>query len=104
RIQQFFCYINFMSSNYSYIDLFAGCGGLSLGLHNAGWKGLFAIEKSPDAFKTLKHNLIENKDHFNWPNWLGEPTNLEINHVIEKYKKELIDLRGKVDMVVGGPP
>lgn len=32
-----------------YIDLFAGCGGLSLGLHLSGWKGLFAIEKSPFA-------------------------------------------------------
>ena len=39
----------------TYIDLFAGCGGLSLGLHNAGWQGVFAIEKSPDAFKTLQH-------------------------------------------------
>ena len=37
----------------TYIDLFAGCGGLSLGLHNSGWKGAFAIEKSEDAFKTL---------------------------------------------------
>ena len=42
-----------MKRNLTYIDLFAGCGGLSLGLHNSGWKGLFAIEKSPDAFKTL---------------------------------------------------
>ncbi|WP_236545442.1 DNA cytosine methyltransferase [Tenacibaculum maritimum] len=42
----------------TYIDLFSGCGGLSLGLHNAGWKGIFAIEKSEDAFKTLEHNLI----------------------------------------------
>ena len=50
-----------------YIDLFAGCGGLSLGLHNAGWQGLFAIEKSPDAFKTLEYNLINKKAHFNWP-------------------------------------
>ena len=44
-------------SQFSYIDIFAGCGGLSLGLHNAGWKGLFAIEKSKDAFETLKYNL-----------------------------------------------
>jgi DNA (cytosine-5)-methyltransferase 1 len=34
-----------MVKKYTYIDLFAGCGGLSLGLHLAGWKGLFAIEK-----------------------------------------------------------
>jgi len=26
------------------IDLFAGCGGLSLGLYQAGWEGLFAID------------------------------------------------------------
>jgi DNA (cytosine-5)-methyltransferase 1 len=93
-----------MLKNYTYIDLFAGCGGLSLGLHNAGWKGLFAIEKSPDAFKTLKHNLIDTKSHFNWPEWLGEPTNLEIDKVLKKYKNELLSLQGKVDMVAGGPP
>ncbi len=87
----------------TYIDLFAGCGGLSLGLHNAGWNGLFAIEKSLDAFKTLKHNLIDKKQHFNWPEWLPE-MNLEINGVIEKYNKELQSLKGKVDMVAGGPP
>ena len=29
-----------------YIDLFAGCGGLSLGLLNSGWEGVFAIEKN----------------------------------------------------------
>jgi DNA (cytosine-5)-methyltransferase 1 len=56
-------------TNY-YIDLFAGCGGLSLGLHNAGWKGLFAIEKNADAFKTLEYNLITTKNHFEWPSWL----------------------------------
>jgi DNA (cytosine-5)-methyltransferase 1 len=47
-----------------FIDLFAGCGGLSLGLMEAGWTGLFAIEKSPMAFKTLKHNLIGKKDKY----------------------------------------
>jgi len=93
-----------MDKKYSYIDLFAGCGGLSLGLHNAGWKGLFAIEKNIDAFKTLKHNLIDKKGHFDWPEWLGEPTNLEIDTVIKKYKIQLKALQGKVDLVAGGPP
>lgn len=92
----------------NYIDLFAGCGGLSLGLHNAGWKGLFAIEKSPDAFKTLKHNLIDKKNHFDWPEWLkndqGEPTYLDIISVIKNHKENLQLLQGKVDMVTGGPP
>jgi DNA (cytosine-5)-methyltransferase 1 len=48
----------------TYIDLFAGCGGLSLGLHRAGWNGLFAVEKSPFAFATLKHNLFDKLKHF----------------------------------------
>lgn len=92
-----------MSKTYTYIDLFAGCGGLSLGLHNAGWKGLFAIEKSPDAFKTLKHNLIDKKNHFSWCDWLPQ-TNLEIDKVIKQYKNELIKLQGTVDLIAGGPP
>ncbi|SDH50246.1 DNA cytosine methyltransferase [Mucilaginibacter gossypii] len=90
------------NTNY-YIDLFAGCGGLSLGLHNAGWKGLFAIEKNKDAFNTLKHNLIETKNHFDWPTWLPEQ-NHEIDAVLNTHKNQLIDLRGKVDLVAGGPP
>ena len=86
-----------------YIDLFAGCGGLSLGLHNAGWKGLFAIEKNRDAFKTLEYNLINQKQHFDWPNWLPQEAH-EINEVISNYKEQLISLRGNVDLVAGGPP
>ncbi len=87
-----------------YIDLFAGCGGLSLGLHQAGWQGFFAVEKSPDAFATLKHNLIDKKNHFDWPAWLGEPKNHDINVLLRKHKRELEMLRGKVDLVAGGPP
>ena len=54
------------------IDLFAGCGGLSLGLYQAGWEGLFAIEKNAFAFETIKYNLIDNKKHFQWPDWLPQ--------------------------------
>lgn len=87
----------------NYIDLFAGCGGLSLGLKKAGWSGLFAIEKNEDAFSTLKYNLIDNESHFDWPNWLPK-TNHDIYDVINNYENELLSLQGKVDLVVGGPP
>lgn len=92
-----------MAKKLTYIDLFAGCGGLSLGLHQSGWKGLFAIEKSPDAFKTLKYNLINNKNHFNWPKWLPQQAH-EINQVLQDYQSELEKLKGKVTMIAGGPP
>jgi len=93
-----------MSEKKTYIDLFAGCGGLSLGLFNSGhWKGKFAIEKSPDAFETLEHNLIENNKHFDWPNWLPQ-SNHDINEIIKNHPKELKSLRGEIDLVTGGPP
>lgn len=85
------------------IDLFAGCGGLSLGLYQAGWEGLFAIEKNPFAFETLKYNLIDNKKHFNWPDWLPKTAH-EINEVLDKYPDQLKALQGQVDLVAGGPP
>jgi len=88
----------------TYIDLFAGCGGLSLGLYNSGlWKGRFAIEKSQDAFKTLEHNLINRTNHFEWPNWLPQKPH-DINLVLKEYGKELKQLRGQIDLVAGGPP
>ena len=86
-----------------YIDLFAGCGGLSLGLHLSGWKGAFAIEKSPFAFETLRHNLINNKQHFDWPDWL-ECKEHDICKVIDDHREHLQLLRGKIDLVAGGPP
>ena len=94
-----------MENNKSlYIDLFAGCGGLSLGLYNSGlWKGLFAIEKNKDAFETLHHNLIKNNNHFQWPNWLPVEEH-DINFILKNFAPQLKDLRGKVDLVAGGPP
>ena len=88
---------------YTVIDLFAGCGGLSLGLYQAGWNGIFAIEKNTFAFDTLKYNLIDNNPHFTWPDWLPQ-TPHDINEVLEKYEKQLKALRGTIDLVAGGPP
>lgn len=88
---------------FNYIDLFAGAGGLSLGMYKAGWKGIFAIEKNKDAYKTLEHNLIDNKNHFNWPAWIPKK-NLNINSTLKNYKENLLSLQGNVTLVAGGPP
>ena len=41
---------------YNCIDLFSGCGGLSEGLKQAGFKIVAAIEIVPDAIKAYKLN------------------------------------------------
>ena len=87
----------------TYIDLFSGCGGLALGLHNAGWEGLFAVEKSKDAFSTLKHNLLNENSNFDWPFWLPKQ-NHDINNIIENHEENLKSLQGKISLVAGGPP
>ncbi len=92
-----------MKSSFNYIDIFAGCGGISLGLHNANWKGLFAIEKDSLAFETLKFNLIDKTKHFKWVPWL-EKSNHDINELIDEKSDQLRSLRGNVTLLVGGPP
>ncbi len=88
-----------------FIDAFAGCGGLSLGLMQAGLKGLFAIEQDAFAFTTLNKNLMEasGEHRFDWPSWLPK-TAISIETLIEDYGDELVALRGKVDVLAGGPP
>ena len=71
----------------TFIDAFAGCGGLSLGLLKAGWNGLFAIEK----------------DGFAWPEWL-EQRPWSIESLVDAHRDELAGLRDKVDLLAGGPP
>jgi DNA (cytosine-5)-methyltransferase 1 len=92
-------------STGTYIDLFAGCGGFSLGLGNAGWKGIFAVEKDPMAFDTFRHNLIDGDkyNHFDWPEWLPKQATT-IQEILKNYPKQLSNLKGKVDLIAGGPP
>lgn len=93
------------SRNKTFIDVFAGCGGLSLGLMSAGWEGLFAIEKDAFAFETLSINLLRSGPgpKFNWPQWLPKDTHC-IASLLETFEGELKSLRGKVDLLAGGPP
>ncbi|MQB35420.1 DNA cytosine methyltransferase [Agrobacterium tumefaciens] len=91
------------------IELFAGCGGLALGLHRAGWEGLLAIERDPMAFETLASNLVDESAPFRaftrWPEWMPQKsTDLIALLGDATFCRHLRDLRGKVDLVAGGPP
>lgn len=102
-------FFNGVFGKCQFIDLFSGCGGLSLGLMNAGWHGIFAIEQSPDAFKTLMHNLIEEGEHnagnprFSWPGWLEKGPH-EVAEFVRTQRQRLVEMSGEVQLVAGGPP
>ena len=88
----------------TFVDLCAGCGGLSLGLMSAGWNGLFAVEKNSDAFKTLRFNLLGSRQtKFLWPGWLPQ-SELALEDLTENHEANLTALRGQVDLLAGGPP
>jgi len=94
-----------MSKPLTFVDAFAGCGGLSLGLMQAGLLGKFAIEHDNFAFTTLKANLLSKSSPFkySWPRWLPKEP-LSITSLLGDYEHELAALSGNVDVLVGGPP
>ncbi len=89
----------------TFIDLFSGCGGLSLGMAMAGWQGVFAIEKASDAFKTFEANFLNGLPsiRFAWPDWLEKRAH-SIEEVLKDHGANIQRLRGSIDVVAGGPP
>ena len=84
--------------NLKAIDLFAGAGGLSHGLLQAGFEIVGAVEIDKQACETYEYNIGEhicNEDIINFP-----PSELE------KFMKKnnLIISKGEIDLVAGGPP
>lgn len=98
-------YLERTPGSRSFIDLFAGCGGLSLGLCQAGWNGLFAIERARDAFETFRENFLGEcaRFAFDWPGWLEQRAH-SIEEALELHEDHLSKLRGRVDLIAGGPP
>ncbi len=69
------------------IDLFCGCGGLSLGFQNAGYNIVGAFDNWDKAIKIYNSNF----DH--------KAQNVDINEISIDYLKSL-----NADMIIGGPP
>jgi DNA (cytosine-5)-methyltransferase 1 len=94
-------------AKYNFIDLFSGCGGFSLGLSIAGLQGQFAIEKDLMAFSTFADNLLGERDvpvsKFAWPAWLPQRA-WPIDDFLAEHQDDLEQLRGKIQVIAGGPP
>jgi DNA (cytosine-5)-methyltransferase 1 len=91
-----------------FVDLFSGCGGLSLGLSLSGGQGLFAIERDPMAFRTFKANLVDRERHgvrrFDWPDWLEQRAH-PIDDLLAAHSEQLRTMRElKLELIAGGPP
>ena len=52
-----------LKNKLTFIDLFAGCGGLSLGIEKAGFFPLYVNEINDDALETYLKNRDEEYPH-----------------------------------------
>ena len=83
------------TDNYSginFVDTFAGCGGLSLGLENAGIKPCFVNEINPVFLESYYFNHSLSISNY----FMGDISDLVKNHLPQKVKN--------ADLLVGGPP
>ncbi|UZK64104.1 DNA cytosine methyltransferase [Mycoplasma mycoides subsp. capri] len=83
-----------MSNSYKSIELFAGAGGLALGLEKAGFEHIGLVEFDKQAVETLK---------FNRPNWniIFE----DVQKVSQRDLKKEFNLKEcELDLLSGGAP
>jgi DNA (cytosine-5)-methyltransferase 1 len=74
------------------IELFAGGGGLALGLHDAGFDPVAVVERDADSCKTLREN---------WLHAMGSDLRLFDEDV---RKVDFREWQDRVELVSGGPP
>jgi DNA (cytosine-5)-methyltransferase 1 len=81
------------------LDLFAGCGGLSLGFQAAGYVVQAAVEFDPDAARSHGHNFHG-----------GDAKHGRARDIITTHPDDLVaelelgPVEDAVDVIVGGPP
>ena len=88
------------SKKYTFIDLFAGCGGLSEGFYREGFKALAHVEINHFACETLRTRM----KHYGYKDIDKEVIEHDITaeDIIEKIDNAVTGR--DVDMIIGGPP
>lgn len=81
-----------MQEKYTFIDLFAGCGGMSLGFEEAGFESVLAIDNWQDALDTYAANRSA-----------ARTLCADISTVDPAIVKEKYNI-ANVDVIIGGPP
>jgi len=85
----------------TFIDLFAGCGGMSLGFTRAGFKNLGGLEINLDAARTHAMNFFPDDLAHN-----GKP--LDITQITpEEFMRNVLQEENPenlIDVIIGGPP
>ena len=81
--------------NYRFADLFCGCGGMSIGLINAG----FIDTISADFWDIARKNYLSYSP-------LSGSTFYQTNMFLEEERKELVEAikEAHIDLLAGGPP
>lgn len=81
-------------ANMNSIELFAGAGGLGLGIEKAGFDHALVIERDRDACATVRFNLARARQgHSQWP-----------LHETDIRYFDFSSFQDKVELVSGGPP
>jgi DNA (cytosine-5)-methyltransferase 1 len=90
-----------MKNNFNFIDLFAGCGGLSEGFYQENFEALMHIEMDRTACETLKERMR----YYNYTTEKIEKSiicdDITKDTILEQMDK-IIDQ--EVDVIIGGPP
>ena len=101
-----------MASDLHVIDLFAGCGGLSLGLEKAGFKPVYVNELNSDALESYLVNRDKRHPYLRDPSFhsnnvkdlVTNPSLLvNLKKSLDRHHSLKID-DGDLDLLVGGPP
>ena len=103
---------NKRKQRFKFVDLFAGCGGLSLGLELSGFDPIFVNELNADALETylvnrdLDHPLLRSKYHIADVKNLIANNGRRLQRLIKDIKNDYqIDIqKNELDLLVGGPP